>query len=237
MDGDVLAAVSRSHLRDLSDELVGRLVADAVSLEIPAGSVLHWAGESAPHLELVVSGLVRVFVTAGDGRTMTVRYCRSGALLGVMTLFASGFSLPATIQALADARVLRMSPAAAVRCAAHDPRVAAAFLTELSERAMSFLNELPGSAFSTVRQRIARHLLDLAAEHLDGSGASVPRDQHLVVPVPQRELADAVGTVREVVVRELRELRSEGVVRTERDRIIITDPARLIQAQGWNPGH
>ena len=53
--------------------------------------------------------------------------------------------------------------------------------------------------------------------------------------VSQRDLAEAVGTVREVVVRVLRELRQEGVVRTERDRIVIVEPARLIHEQGWNP--
>jgi CRP/FNR family transcriptional regulator, cyclic AMP receptor protein len=57
-----------------------------------------------------------------------------------------------------------------------------------------------------------------------------------MVLASQQELADAVGTVREVVVRVLRELRQEGVVRTERDRMVIIDPARLIQEQGWNPG-
>ena len=50
----------------------------------------------------------------------------------------------------------------------------------------------------------------------------------IVVPVSQQELADAVGTVREVVVRVLRELRRDGVVRTERDHIVILDPARLV---------
>jgi len=45
-----------------------------------------------------------------------------------------------------------------------------------------------------------------------------------------------VGTVREVIVRVLRELRQGGVVRTERDRIVIIDPARLIAEQAWNPG-
>jgi CRP/FNR family transcriptional regulator len=56
----------------------------------------------------------------------------------------------------------------------------------------------------------------------------------IVVPVSQRELADAVGTVREVVVRVLRELRRDGVVRTERDHIVILDPARLVPGQEWN---
>lgn len=44
-----------------------------MGLKIPASSVIHREGEGAPHLELVVSGIVRVFVTAGDGRTMTGR--------------------------------------------------------------------------------------------------------------------------------------------------------------------
>lgn len=52
----------------------------------------------------------------------------------------------------------------------------------------------------------------------------------------QQELAEAVGTGRKVVVRVLRELRQEGVVRTERDRMVIIDPGRLIEEQGWNPG-
>jgi CRP/FNR family cyclic AMP-dependent transcriptional regulator len=47
---------------------------------------MHREWETARHLYLVVSGVVRVFVTSSDGRTMTVRYCRPGALIGAMSL-------------------------------------------------------------------------------------------------------------------------------------------------------
>jgi CRP/FNR family transcriptional regulator len=50
----------------------------------------------------------------------------------------------------------------------------------------------------------------------------------------QQELADAVGTVREVVVRVLRDLRTERIVETGRDRIVIVDPARLARELEWN---
>jgi CRP-like cAMP-binding protein len=186
--------------------------------------VIHREGEGAPLLELVVSGVVRGFVTAPDGRTMTVRYCRSGALLGVMSLFIPGFAMRGSVQALVDAELLALSPGVARRAAEQDVRVTLALLHEQSERAFSFLHEVPGSAFATVRQRVARHLLDLASE-----GAP-----ELVVSVSQQQLADAVGTVREVIVRVLRELRAAGVVRTERNRIVIVDPARLIAEQDWN---
>jgi CRP/FNR family cyclic AMP-dependent transcriptional regulator len=224
VDADLESAVLASHLRELPTDVIDDLMAGAVRLKIPASSVIHREGEGAPVLELVVSGLVRVFVTARDGRTMTVRYCRPGALLGVMSLFIPGFALPAAVQALVDAEVLALSPGVARRAAAQDIRVTQAFLREQSERAISFLYEVPGSAFATVRQRVARHLLDIASE-------GTPE---LVVPVSQQQLAESVGTVREVIVRVLRELRTAGVVHTERNRIIIVDPARLIAEQDWN---
>jgi CRP/FNR family transcriptional regulator len=225
VDADVQSAVSRSHLRDLPADALDDLLTGAVRVRIPATSVFHREGEGAPHLELVVTGLVRTYVTAPDGRTMTVRYCRPGALLGMMSLFTPAFTMPGTVQALVDAELLALSPAVARRAAAQDIRVTRAFLREQSERAFSFLYEVPGSAFTTVRQRVARHLLDLASE-------SAPQ---LVVRVSQQQLAEAVGTVREVVVRVLRDLRTAGIVRTERDRIVIVDPGRLIAEQGWNP--
>ena len=201
------AAVERSHLHALPPDVLDGLLAGAVRAKTPAGSVTHREGEPAPHLELVVAGVVRAFVAAPDGRTLTVRYCRPGALL-------------------------RMSPPVARQAVARDTRVSAAFLRELSERVMSFIDEIPGSAFATVRQRVARHLLELAAQREPGRDGGA----EIVVTVSQHELADAAGTVREVVVRVLRELRQEGVLRTERDRIVILDPARLVPRHEWNPG-
>jgi CRP/FNR family cyclic AMP-dependent transcriptional regulator len=230
VDADVRAAVLKSNLHELPPDLLEELVTGAVRMKIPAGAVTHRPGEPARHLELVISGVVRGFVIAPDGRTMTVRYCRPGALIGAATLFATRFTMPAAAQALVDAELLKFSPAVVRRAAARDPRVAQAFLSELSERVLSFIDEIPGNTFATVRQRVARHLLDLAAQRGPGREAV----SAIVVPVSQQELADAVGTVREVVVRVLRELRRDGVVRTERDQIVILDPARLVPGQGWN---
>jgi CRP/FNR family transcriptional regulator, cyclic AMP receptor protein len=228
----VRSAVSNSHLRGLPPRALEDLLQDAFRANVPAGSVTHWEGEEAPHLELVISGVVRAFVTGPDGRTMTIRYCRPGALLGVLSLFTTDFMMPGTVQALVDAELLRMSPTVAARAAERDTRVARAFLEELSERARTFIYEIRGSVFTTVRQRVARHLLDLALDRGSGRQAG----DELVAPVSQQELAEAAGTVREVVVRELRELRAAGVIRTMRNGIAIVDPVRLTMDQGWNPG-
>jgi CRP/FNR family transcriptional regulator, cyclic AMP receptor protein len=234
VDADVLSVISKSPLRALPADTLDELTTGAVRKTISAGSLTHLEGEDTPHLELVLGGAVRVYVTAPDGRTMTIRYCRPGALIGVMSLFSSAFAMPATTQALVDAELLMMSPTLVRRMAERDVRVARAFLDELSERARSFVYEIPGSAFTTMRQRVARHLLDLASESGQQHSSGPESAQELTVLVSQQQLADSVGTVREVVVRVLRELRRDGVVRTERDGIVIIDPDRLIQEQGWN---
>jgi CRP/FNR family transcriptional regulator len=48
-------------------------------------------------------------------------------------------------------------------------------------------------------------------------------------------LADAVGSVREVVARSLRDLRASGIVTTSTDSVVILDPARLHQ-EYWSFG-
>ena len=227
---DVREAVRTSHFRHLPSDVLNELLEDAVRTKIPAGSVAHRALDEDEYLELVITGVIRVFVTAPDGRTMTIRYCRSGELLGAMSLFSDDFTEPATKQALVDTQLLMMSPEKVRVLAARDLGVAHALLVELSERARNFVNEIPRTTFATVRQRVARQLLDLAStQQHDGD-----RDGELAVRITQQDLADAVGTVREVVVRTLRQLRDAGVVRTERDRIVLLDPVELTEAVKWN---
>jgi CRP/FNR family transcriptional regulator, cyclic AMP receptor protein len=117
VDARVRLALSRSNLRGLPGDALDEFMAGASTVAVPAGSVTHWEGEHARFLELVISGVVRVFVTAPDGRTMTIRYCRPGALIGAASLFAQGYAMPAPTQALVDAELLRMSPTAARRAA------------------------------------------------------------------------------------------------------------------------
>lgn len=219
-EDDVRAAIAASNLGGLAPAAIAQLTVGTRSVSVPAGSTIHHVAEASPHLEIVVTGLVRVFVIAADGRTMTVRYCRPGALIGVATLYVDRLATSFATQALVDSQLLALRPDVVLGSADRDVRVARALLTETSQRVLGFVAEISGSAFTTVRQRVARHLLDLASERQRGS--------ELVARVSQQELADAVGSVREVVVRVLRELREEDVLQTGRFGITVRDPDRLV---------
>ncbi len=220
LDPDVRDALRASFLGTLPDDVRQQLTADAMVLRAPAGSDLVREGQPWSGLLLVVAGLLKTYLTSPDGRQIAVRYARPGSLVGAASLFHDRPS-PAASRAVTDASVVAFNGDAVKRLAERDVRVALALCRELSDRLWDYFGELGGTAFASVRQRVVRHLLDVASER--------QRGRTLLVRLSQQELADAVGSVREVVGRVLGKLRDEGLVRTGAGEIELLDPARLHQ--------
>lgn len=75
IDERLQAAIAASHLCALPPDVITRLLTTALRFTVAAGHTLHRVGDDDRHVELVVTGLVRVQVSAPDGRPLTVRYC------------------------------------------------------------------------------------------------------------------------------------------------------------------
>ena len=194
VDSALRSALEASHLSIIPPETINGLIGNASRYRVSAASVLRREGDREAHFELVVSGLLRVYVSSVDGRTLTVRYCRPGSIVGAVSLFVSSFSMPASIQAVTDASILALPPALVRQAAEHHVLVARALFNELSERVLSFTAEIPGNAFATVRQRVARHILDLAVAEGD-----------LVSRVGDRLVRGCAGAAHRHRVYDLRE--------------------------------
>jgi CRP/FNR family transcriptional regulator len=212
-------AARRSRLGALPDDLLEEVIADATEVHLTPPGILH-AESGPPFTCLVTEGLVRTVVSSPEGRQATIRYAAPGALLGVSSLFSdqrivvSGVPLRASTVVMLRPKLLR-------DLAMREPLVAASLMGELADRVMDYQAELLGSTFASLRQKVARHLLEMALPCEDRG--------RLIAPVTQTELADAVGTSREVVVRILRDLREAGLVETGRDGIVLAEPERLIK--------
>jgi len=227
-EADVRAALVASPLGALPSPTIAALLVGARSVATSPGDVIQHEGAAGPHLSLVVDGLVRNVLRGADGRSLTVRYARRGALLGTLSLYGGPYVPPGSTQTVVRARVLVLRADLVRSAADRDPVVARALLEDLATRVREYITQIHRAAFGSVRQRVARHLLDLASERQQGPD--------LVAAVTQQELADAVGSVREVVVRTLADLRAEGIVATHRGGIAILAPARLLETLEPGPG-
>jgi CRP/FNR family cyclic AMP-dependent transcriptional regulator len=222
VDRDVDDALARSFLAALPAELVARLLAEGQRADYPAGTTVYRAGDD-PRTALVLRGLLRVFLSSPEGRQVTVRYARPGDVLGIAVLV--GGPAVTGVQAVEPSKVFRLSGRTLSGAAQRDPRVCWVLAEELNRRLYDVLEQTAINAFGSVRQRVAVHLLDLASD------VQRPRGR-LEARVSQQELADAAGSVREVVSRTLRDLRVEGIVATKADSVVILDPGRLHAATG-----
>jgi CRP/FNR family transcriptional regulator len=222
-DQEVADALRRSFLGRLPRDLVDELVAGGQRTDYPAGSTIYREG-AAPRAALVVRGLLRVYMTSPQGRQVTVRYAREADVLGIAVIV--GGPVNVGVQTLADSSLFSIDARRLTDAARRDGRVAWALAEELNRRLYDTLQQTAVNTFGSVKQRVAAHLLDLA------SAQQRPQDR-LVAQVSQQELADAVGSVREVVARALRDFRLAGLVATAPDSVLIVDPTRLYH-ESWS---
>ena len=222
IEKDVAEAVAGSFLGRLPAYLVEALLARGGLTEHPSGTTLYRESAS-PRAWLVVDGLVRVYLTSPQGRQVTVRYARAGDVLGIAVIVGGPADVAA--QTLAASRLFRIDVATLTEAGRRDARVSWALAEELNRRLYDTLQQTAVNAFGSVSQRVAAHLLDLASAEQRPLG-------DLVAHVRQQELADAVGSVREVVARVLRDFRQASLVSTSADSVHILDPAGLYD-QSW----
>jgi CRP/FNR family cyclic AMP-dependent transcriptional regulator len=222
LSADVAIALERSFLGRLPPHTVADLLEGQPVLDLPADTTFYREGDP-PRAFLMLSGLVRLFLTARSGREVTVRYGRPPDILGTALVIAGPLDVNA--QTLSPTSVQEID-AQRLADASHDhAAVAFAVARELSRRLDETLHQIAINTFGTVRQRVATHLLDLATT----AGRT---DGRLAAGLSQQELADAVGSVREVVARALRDFRAAGLVATGTDEVLILDAVGLFE-ESW----
>ena len=96
-----------------------------------------------------------------------------------------------------------------------NPEISRAVLRDLSEKLEHFTNLAHDLSLRSVRARLAHFLLEQAQ-------ASSPTETWT-----HEKIAAQIGTVREVVSRMMRTFIREGLIRTERQNIILLDAEKL----------
>jgi len=188
------AAFPRGALRVIADRAIERRFA--------TGDILFRAGDSAAGLLVVLEGKVRVVRKAAD-RAQVVHVERSGGTLGEVPVFSGGgypataFAAEPTVCALVGRDVLL----AAVKS---NPETAFVLLERLSQRVRELVERLDRASLRPVSARLAEYLI---------ARADARRRAVIAIGMTQQQLAEELGTVREVVVRELHALRTSGLLR------------------------
>ena len=185
-------------------------VADAViKRRFKRGEAIVEQGKKSNALSIILTGRARVVTTDSRGREVILATMRPGDYVGEMSLIDDE-PHSATVSAEIQTDTLVLSRAEFVRCMPENNSMTYAVLKGLVQRLRHADRKIESLALMDVYGRVARALLESAAE--DGAGNAVIRDK-----VSRQDLAKMVGASREMVSRVMKDLEERGFIETRDD--------------------
>ncbi len=209
-----------SLLAGLSDEALACLAQAAIRRTYAVGEVIIVEGDPCRVAYFIARGRVRVFRTSPSGREQVLSRLGPGQAFNTVPPFLPHGRNHATVQAITPVILYAVPAEDLRRLVLECPELALALLHDFAER-LDHLTDLAESlSLQTVRGRLARFLL----EHAEAG--QVTRRW------TQEEIAAHLGTVRDVVGRTLRAFAEAGLIRLDRQRIVLLDREGLEEEAG-----
>jgi len=206
--GQTLAKVA--IFSGLAEGELAFLTQRAVPRRYTAGEIVFSEGEPCSGLYVVETGHVRIFKSSANGREQVLSIDGPGSSIAELPVFDGG-NYPASVAAIDDATLLFVSKQDfQALCLAH-PQVALKVLRVVGARLRRLVGIIEELSFTTVRHRLASFLLRLAEKE----GKRTSEGVEITLPVSNQELASQIGTVRELVSRNLSRLQAEGMLKID----------------------
>jgi CRP/FNR family transcriptional regulator len=221
IDPDILLRIPL--FQGLNAGAIRELAARSILHSLPADRVLWHAGEEPRGFLVVIKGVVKVVRTV-HGRQHVVHRETAGGTLGDVAMF-EGQPYPATAIAVTPVVCLAVTRDGLLAAIRQDPELALSLLARMAARVRHVIGRLDGLAARSVSARLAGYLL----ERRERSGRDV-----FTLGGSHSTVAEDLGTVREVLGRNLRSLRDRGLITIEANGgITVLDEAGLrAEAEG-----
>ncbi len=201
----------------LSNQGKALLAQGALRKECARSTIALVKGQAVSGAYVVLSGRLRVFTLAPNGTEATLYFIDPGetCVLALNCLF-NNLLYPAWVQAEEKTAISLISGAVYRKLFERESTIQNLTVYALSTLVFRLMSELEQIHSSHHKQRLANFILSHASS--DG-----------ILQMTQQQLANHLGTTREVIARLLQEFVANGVVRTQRGALVILDTSELRQ--------
>ncbi len=216
---NLAAALQKTGLfSNLTPSELQLLAARTVRKLFSAGELLFSEGEPCTGLHIVSRGKVRIFKTSMSGREQVLAVEGPGSSVAELPVFDGG-PYPASVVALEDAEIAFVSRRDFHAYCMEHPDVALKVLAVVGARLRRLVGIIEELSFTTIRQRLVATLVKLA----QAEGKQTPLGIEFRLPDSHQEIANQLGTVRELISRNLMRLQAEGLIEVDARHIVVKD--------------
>jgi len=189
------------------------------------GEVIFHLGDPGDALFVVISGAVKISLPSETGDEAILATLRPGDFFGELALL-DGAPRSATAAALEPTETLVLPRDRFRELIATEPLIRDALLAALARELRRLTLHVEELHFLDIAGRLAARLARLS----DEQGRRQPDGSiRLDAPITQSDLAAMVGCTRQSVNKLLGLFVDDGLIRLERDAIVVTDMERLIR--------
>ena len=200
-----------------------RALAGRVSLKhLRRGEQLFAEGDPCTGLFLVASGKIRIFKLSASGREQVLAMEGAGSSFAELPVFDGG-TYPAAASAWEDSEILFISRKDFQNFCREHPDVALKVIAVVGSRLRRLVGIIEELSFTTVRQRLISVILQLA----EAEGTRSKDGVQLELKKSHQDFAAELGTVRELVSRNLSRLQAEGFLEVQGRKLVVKDLAGL----------
>jgi CRP/FNR family transcriptional regulator, cyclic AMP receptor protein len=216
---DLAAVLGKTPLlANLSEPELHNLAARTVRKLFSEGELIFSEGEPCNGLHIIARGKVRIFKTSVNGREQVLAVNGPGETVAELPVFDGG-PFPASTLAVEDTEIAFISRRDFHGFCIQHPEVALKVLSVVGSRLRRLVGIIEELSFTTIRQRLISVLVKLA--QTDGKATS--RGVEFFLPSTHQELANQLGTVRELISRNLMRLQAEGLLDVDARQIVVKD--------------
>lgn len=213
----------------LTDEELTFLAQRAVPRRCAPGEMVFVEGQPCAGLYVVERGHIRIFKSSSTGREQVLSIDGPGSSVAELPVFDGG-NYPASGSAVDSATLLLVRKQDFQALCLEHPQVALKVLSVVGARLRRLVGIIEELSFTTVRHRLASFLVRQAQRQ----GQPTAEGIQIELPASNQELASQIGTVRELVSRNLSRFQAEGLVRIEGRFVLIPD-VKSLEAEIQSP--
>lgn len=219
---DLVAQLKRAVLFDgLDQDDLNRLAGIAREFSLSTGDTLFDQGDESDGLYVIVSGILRIYLTADDTREATINLLEDGETIGEIALL-DGLPRSAGAAALTDSKLIFIPREPFLSLLEDSTKLARQIILTLCERLRAANAQVNQAIFHDLRHRLLVLLRQLAIIH-----GHFEKDVAVVdLDLTQGTLAQMLGASREAVNKQLRALAKEGKLEMEGPRIRVFRSAK-----------
>jgi CRP/FNR family cyclic AMP-dependent transcriptional regulator len=193
------------------------VIADRVTVRrFDRGEIVFSEGDACGELLIVRDGSVKLFKTSPNGRQQLLSVERAGNSLSEISAL-DGQPYPATAETASATTLLRVEAESFRKICLQHPAVALKVIKALGHRLRRMSSLVEDLSFATVRGRLAAYLAQMAREE----GRQTSQGIEFELSENNEQLAARLGTVRELVSRNLGRLHNQGLIQMSRRKVRI----------------